>query len=350
MLLTQASENLFRRPLEEHFGSFDQIRQAASSQRRRCRELEARDPNILLSENGSVHFGDHTVRPTNYSMGQIASLARVPMAVLERLKPETRSSVLNQCFERTKRFRIGLADGDALRAVTSDRYERVWDEELYEAVDRWLLPSGFIPAVPTMNTDPLSTNAVGTTKPALFRSDRDSFAFFYSEEDPHDAFGGLRKGVLVYNSEVGAKSLGFASFLFRDVCANFLIWGAEGVVERSARHTSQVRALFGEFDRELRSISNQVSPLELKLIDRAATTPFVAAGDHAAALTRLQREFKVPRKLAPEVVDAVFLPDNPGELTVWGVANGITSVAKRMPYAEDREKLQRVAGSVMAAR
>ena len=119
-----------------------------------------------------MYFGDHTVRPTHYSMGQMASLARVPMAVLERLKPDTRSSVLNQCFERTRRFRIGLADGDALRAVTSDRYERVWDEELYEAIDRWLLPSGFIPAIPTMNTDAARSNVMGNNKPSLFRSDR----------------------------------------------------------------------------------------------------------------------------------------------------------------------------------
>ena len=122
------------------------------------------------------------------------------------------------------------------------------------------------------------------------------------------------------------------------------------MVERSARHTSQVRALFQEFDQELRQISNQVSPLELRLIDKAATTQFVASGDHAAALTRLQREFKVPRKLAPDVVDAVFLPENPGELTVWGVVNGLTSVAKAMPYAEEREKLQRVAGELLTVR
>jgi hypothetical protein len=76
----------------------------------------------------------------------------------------------------------------------------------------------------------------------------------------------------------------------------------------------------------------------------------VASEDHAAALTRLQREFKVSRKLAPEVVDAVFLPENPDELTVWDVVNGLTSVAKSMPCAEERAKLQRVAGQLLVAR
>ena len=277
----------------------------------------------------------------------MASLSRVPMALLERLRPETRTTVLNQCFERGRRFKIALADGDRLRAVTSDRYERVWDAELYDAIDRWLLPSGFIPAVPTFRTN--GTNVMGNNKPALFRSDRDSFAFFFSEE-ARDVFGGLRKGVMVWNSEVGAKCLGFATFIFREVCGNFLIWGAGEVVERQARHTSAARELFREFDQELRCIANTVSPLELRLIDRAATTDFVAKGDHAAAITRLQRDFKLPKRLAPDIVDAVFLPENPGELTVWGVVNGLTSVAKTLPYAADRADLSRVAGELLSVR
>ena len=347
VLLTQASRNLFRRPPEEHFASFGELRQAAADQRRGCREIEARDQNILFGETGDIYFGDHAVQPTHYSLGQIAAMARVPMAVLERLKTETRAAVLNQCFERTRRFRIGLADGDRLRAVTSDRYERVWDEELYDAIDRWLLPSGFVPAAPTINTDEHHTNARGNTKPALFRSDRDSFAFFYSDEDPQDSFGGLRKGVVVFNSEVGAKSLGWATFLFREMCSNFLIWGAEGVVERSARHTSQARELYREFDRELRAISNQVSGTEYLLVERAARTPFVPGNDRKAAEERLVAEFKIPVRLAPDVVEGVFLPENPGELTHWGVLNGLTSVAKTLPYAHERVDLARLAGELV---
>lgn len=347
-LLLEASQNLFRRPAEEHFASFGDLRQSASSQRKRSRELEARDISILFGEHGDVFFGDQCVQPTHYSLGQFAGIAKVPMGVMSRVKTETWASILNQCFERTRRFRIGLTDGDTLRAVTSDRYERVWDEEIYEAIDRWLLPSGFIPAVPTMNTDSLGTNARGNTKPALFRSDRDSYAFFYSEKDPQDAYGGLRKGVVVYNSEVGAKCLGYATFLFRDMCSNFLIWGASGVVERSSRHTSSVRDLFREFDRELRSISNEVSAAEYSVIDRAARTLFVAGNDRDAAEQRLVKEFKVPVKLAPDVIEAVFLPENPGELSHWGVVNGLTSVAKTLRYADERVDLARAAGDLIA--
>jgi len=135
-------------------------------------------------------------------------MAKVPMPVLERITPETRAKVLNQCFPRSKRYKVALVDGIHLRAITSDRYERVWDADVLEEVDRWLLGSGFVPAVPTINTDDYGTNAQGNNKPALFRSDRDLFAFFYSDKDPgDDGFGGLRKGVMVFNSEVGVEEL-----------------------------------------------------------------------------------------------------------------------------------------------
>jgi hypothetical protein len=278
-------------------------------------------------------------------MGQLAAQARVPMSLLERLKPETRASVMNQCYPRDRKHKSGLVDGDSLRAITSDRYERVWDDELYDVLGRWLVPSGFIPAVPTFNK-----GLAQDTRPALFRSDRDSFAFFYSTEDPHDAFGGLRKGVVVFNSEVGAKSLGYSTFIFREVCGNFLIWGAEGVTEKKQRHTSTVRDLFNEFDRELRTISNLVSPLEYAAIEKAAATPFVTSGRIEDAAKRLHKELGISRDLVPEVLEAVRLPENPGDESVWSYVNAITSTAKLEPYAEGRITLASVAGELLSAR
>jgi hypothetical protein len=337
--LTMAKDELFRRAPEEHFASFTDLRDSAAKQRQRCRELEARDLNVLFGESGDVYFGDHAVRPTHYSYGQLAAVARVPMHVLERLETPTRASVMNQCYERSRRFRIGLCDGDSLRAVTSDRYERVWDEELLDLLDRWLVPSGFVPAVPTGG----GGNAKGNDKPALFRSDRDSFAFFYSEKTPHDPYGGLRKGVMVFNSEVGAKCLGYATFLFRDVCSNFMVWGVGQYAERTARHVGQVREVFTAFDQDLRKISNEMTPEEVRIIEAAAKRPFTSGFDPETAQDRLFDEFHVPRRLASQVVDEALKPHNPGELTSWGVGNGLprrtmTTIGHNDVGANDRAK------------
>ena len=239
-VMTLAQRELFSRAPEDHFESFEALRDDAGAQKRRCSTLDAKDDRILFSEDGmTVHFGDAALRMTHYSLAQLAAMAKVPMPVLERLDGDTRAKVMNRCFPRNRRYRTALVDGDRLRAVTSDRYERVWDADVYEQIDSWLLPSGFVPALPTINTDAQGTNLLGNTKPALFRSDRDSFAFFYGDKQPgNDGFGGLRKGVLVYNSEVGAKSFGFSTFYFREMCANFLIWDARRGA--GARSTSAV--------------------------------------------------------------------------------------------------------------
>jgi hypothetical protein len=350
-MIRTASENLFSRPDEEHHPSFSSLLSGASAQRQRCAEHDAKETTILFAEDGNaVHFGDQTLRLTNYSMAQLAAMARVPMPVLERLDGPTRARVLNQTFPRQRRYRVALVDGDRLRCVTSDRYERVWDADLLEEVDRWLLPSGFVPAMPTINTDEYGTNLMGNTKPALFRSDRDMFAFFYSDQEPgDDGFGGLRKGVMVFNSEVGAKSFGFSTFYFREMCANFLIWDATGVKSRRVRHMGTVKEVVREFHEDLVRIGTTITTAEYDVFQRAKETRFVREGpnEEELAVKRLNREFKLSEADAREVVALVREPENPGDLSVWGVVNGITSAAKAYAHAEHRSRISNLAGRIL---
>ncbi len=352
-ILSIAQRELFSRPEEEHFESFDALRCDVDAQKRRCTTLEAKDTAILFGDDGrTVHFGDRTLRLTHYSLAQLAGMARVPMPVLERLDGETCARVLNRCFPRNRRYRAALVDGDRLRAVTSDRYERVWDADVYEEIDRWLLPRGFVPARPTINSDAQGTNILGNTKPALFRSDRDSFSFFYGDKEPgDDGFGGLRKGVVVYNSEVGAKSFGFSTFYFREMCSNFLVWDATGVSTRRARHTSAVRDVVREFREELQEVGAVLTTRELDAFEAARTTRFVPEGPNEREQTvrRLVTEFRLAEADALEVADLVRAPENPGEFTVWGVLSGITSAAKGAAYADERLGRSTLAGRLLTA-
>jgi len=352
-VLSLVQNELFSRPDEQHFESFSALRSDADDQKRRCSTLDARDNRILFSEDGGhVHFGDATLRLTHYSLGQLAAMAKVPMPVLERLDGDTRAKVMNRCFPRNRRYRTALVDGDRLRCVTSDRYERVWDADVYEQVDRWLLPNGFVPALPTINSDAQGTNLLGNTKPALFRSDRDSFSFFYGDRSPgDDGFGGLRKGVVVYNSEVGAKSFGFSTIYFREMCANFLVWDATGVKARRARHTGAVVGVVREFREDLQEIGAVLTTAEIDVFERARTTRFVPEGpsEREETVRRLVREFRMPEADALEVAELVRAPENPGVYSVFGVVNGITSAAKGLPFAAQRTELSALAGQVLSA-
>src|SRR3546814_5355565 len=78
----------------------------------------------------------------------------------------------------------------------------------------------------------------------LYASDRDVFLFPVDDAHPIEAAclpngdpDPYFRGFYAWNSEVGSKTLGIASFYLRAVCMNRNIWGAEGFEEISIRHS-----------------------------------------------------------------------------------------------------------------
>ncbi|MBI5851762.1 MAG: hypothetical protein HZB39_12160 [Planctomycetes bacterium] len=360
MLLTDASVNLFTRPMDEHFASFPELMQRCHTSRQAGREVPSDAKRILfLNRNDklSVVVGDdHEVVPTAWSLSQIAASCRVPVYVLEQLKTDTAVRVLNETYPRSELSeRLALVENGRLRALTSSSYSRLWDVHVLGEIHRWLLPDGrFVPAMPTVNTDQVGTNLRGNNKPALFRGDRDSFTFFYSSKRPgDDGLGGLRKGIVVYNSEVGARSFGYETFYFREMCANFLIWDARQVVRRRAIHKGSLDRVFREFKLDLIEASAEIEQHELDVFRRAAEISFAGDGsptkeNREAAEERLQREFGATKTMSRRAVEAALNPENPGDLSLWGIANGFTSIAKLETWAGSMADLSVQAGRVLA--
>ncbi|MFX6865410.1 DUF932 domain-containing protein, partial [Acinetobacter baumannii] len=52
------------------------------------------------------------------------------------------------------------------------------------------------------------------------------------------------RGFYAWNSEVGAKTLGIASFYLRAVCQNRNLWGVEDFEEISIRHSKYAASRF----------------------------------------------------------------------------------------------------------
>ncbi|MCC0003435.1 MAG: FAD-dependent oxidoreductase [Methylobacteriaceae bacterium] len=79
----------------------------------------------------------------------------------------------------------------------------------------------------------------------LYASDRDVFLFLVDDLNPIEA-GRLPdgspdlyfRGFYCWNSEVGAKTLGIASFYLRAVCQNRNLWGVEDFEEITIRHSN----------------------------------------------------------------------------------------------------------------
>src|SRR3546814_8328037 len=101
-----------------------------------------------------------------------------------------------------------------------------------------------------MRHNPFVEGTKGTT--TLYASDRDVFLFLVDDANPIEA-GRLPngdpdlffRGFYCWNSAVGSKTLGMATFYLRAVCMNRNIWGAESFEEisRSEEHTSELQSL-----------------------------------------------------------------------------------------------------------
>jgi hypothetical protein len=121
-----------------------------------------------------------------------------------------------------------------LRAVTSQSYGRIYDHQLVDVVRKANEASGGVWKVPAASYAAHDPHAATT----LYASDRDVFLFLVDEERPIEVDGDtLYRGFFAWNSETGAKSLGVKWFLYRAICDNRIVWGAEDVKEVRVRHS-----------------------------------------------------------------------------------------------------------------
>lgn len=258
----RVSSEWFSRPDDERFLSlpdlYAMVRSRADHAKTSIVEsrqvrVEARSDN---PERLHLHMpGDAMpLAPTNWSFGQLASLVSAPASYLRTLPAALAGINLQHGLLRHRGEQVKLLrtqDGRTeLRAVTGPDYGRIWDHELVSAVmdiagngtgdTRWKVPG--ILDWGTMNYNPHVDVTRETT--TLYASDRDVFLFLVDDTHPIEA-GRLPngdpdlffRGFYCWNSEVGSRALGIATFYLRAVCMNRNLWGVENFEEISIRHS-----------------------------------------------------------------------------------------------------------------
>jgi hypothetical protein len=249
-------------------------------------------------------------------------------------KLEDKSTKVNLLFHQN--------GGLLLRALTSDKYERIWNCEVAERLLD-LAGKGWKPAVPTIR-------ATGADKPALYASDHDMFAFVVHGDAVIKEAGAkepLFRGVIVENSEVGASALKLTRFLFRAICGNFIIWGAQDVMEVSVRHVGSARDRWHYYEGELRNYADaSASADEAKI---AAAKKLILGADKEKVLDRLfgMRTLGLSRKNLDAGWEATVPALDGPRNTAWGMVNGLTRHSQTLVYADERARVDRAAGKLM---
>ncbi len=162
--------------------------------------------------------------------------------------------------------------------MTGPDYGRIWDHELVAAVMKiagngtgdtmWKVPGVLDWA--TMTHNPFVDITKDTT--TLYASDRDVFLFLVDDTHPIEA-GRLPngepdlffRGFYAWNSEVGSKTLGIASFYLRAACCNRNLWVVENFEEISIRHSKFAAHRF----------ANEAAPA-LTSFANSSPAPFIA--------------------------------------------------------------------------
>lgn len=361
--LMQASRQWATRPEDERFTSLDELLAHTRHQREiskglvlPSRALQARpleDDNERKSLVVCGPDGAPAV-PTHWAFGQLANRVGAPASYLRTLPADIAADALNYgIFHRPVEDMGALVrknGGIELAAVTGPNYGRIWNADVVAA-----LRDRFGDGVTGQFTVPgefgKQLDQVTKANTTLFAGERDMFVFLADEHNRIEVpnrrngqAGEMARGFFVWNSEVGSKTLGIATFLFDYVCCNRIVWGAEGYQEITVRHTISAP------DRFVEEVAPAIESYANK--STASITQAIEAARDARIAPDKVDEFLRQRftKGQAEGIKAAHMAeeDRPIE-TLWDVTVGATAYAKGIKYQEDRVDIERKAGRIMAA-
>ncbi|VIO72419.1 hypothetical protein CI1B_40640 [Bradyrhizobium ivorense] len=359
----RVSSEWFARPADERYLSLSDLHAAVRgrAEHSRTRTVESAAIRVEASRDDAERLAlmlpgsDTPIAPTHWSFGQLAGLVGAPAAYLRQLPAplagiNLQYGLTSHRAEQVKTLEI--EDGRVeLRAVTGPDYGRIFDHELVAAVQR-IAGNGTgdtrwkVPGVLDWSTgiyNPRVDITQDTT--TLYASDRDVFLFLVDDLNPIEA-GRLPdgspdlyfRGFYCWNSEVGAKTLGMASFYLRAVCQNRNLWGVEDFEEITIRHSKYAASRFAhEAASALTRFANS-SPLPFVNGIKAAREKIVARNDEDRSDFLRKRGFS--KSETAKIIETVLAEEGRKPESVFDFVQGITAVARDKTQQDARLDLE----------
>lgn len=366
--LMQASRQWASRPSDERFTSLTALHDKVKRERNASiqsvvstRKIEVQ-PHPADPIKGITIAGDHGLSdPTNWSFGQLASLAGAPASYLKKLPAPIVADAMNYGLRFNRDAEdVGLLrsavdretmDGhvvamNELRAATGPRYGRVWNDEIVSALVNkfgdgvtgdFRVPGEFGQKVPITKDN--------TT---IYGSDRDIFVFLADEDNRIEMNnrrggqgGSLARGFFVWNSEVGSQSIGAAFFLFDYVCMNRIVWGVQDFKEIRLRHTVSAPERWLE----------EISPVLMEY-SHASAAPIeqtIAEAQQKRVDDDLDKFLanRFTKSEAQAIQQAHLREEGRPIETVWDATTAVTAHAKTIPHQDARVQMERKGGAIL---
>lgn len=355
----RVSSEWFSRPDDERYLSLSELYASVKgrAERSRTRTVESAAIRVEAHRDDPENLAlilpeaDAPVAPTHWSFGQLASLVSAPAAYLRQLPAPLAGINLQYGLTSHRAEQIKTLETEdgrmELRAVTGPDYGRIYDHELVTAVQkiagngtgdtRWKVPGTLDWSSGVYN--PMVDITKDTT--TLYASDRDVFLFLVDDMNPIEA-GKLSdgspdlyfRGFYCWNSEVGAKTLGIASFYLRAVCQNRNLWGVEDFQEISIRHSKHAANRFAHEAAPALTRFADSSPRPFIEGIRAARERIVARNDDDRTDFLRRRGFS--KAETARIVETVLAEEGRPPESVFDFVQGITAVARSKQQQDAR--------------
>lgn len=366
----RVSSEWFSRPDDERYLSLSDLHAAtlARAERATARTVESRAIRVEASRDNAerltltVPGQSEPIAPTHWSFGQMCSLVGAPSSYLRNLPAPLAAINLQHGLlaHRAELVRtLETEDGRVeLRAVTGPDYGRIWDHELVGAVRKiagdgtgdtnWKVPG--VIDWGTMTHNPYVDITRETT--TLYASDRDVFLFLVDDTHPIEA-GRLPngdpdlyfRGFYAWNSEVGRKSLGIASFYLRGVCQNRMLWGVENFEQITIRHSKFAASRFvHQATPALRNFAT-ASPTSFVSGIQASRRILVAKTDDDRETFLRRRGFSKPE--TAKIIETVLNEEGRKPESVFDFVQGITALARTKANQDTRLDMEEKARRLM---
>lgn len=348
-LLMTANKQWMTRPQGERYETLEALGTAVRSRKDNSYQVDVSTREInfeVRNETLSAKIRGENFQANNWAFRQVCGLVGAPADFIKNLSPRLASECLNEGLAGRESETVKLLveaepyeKAQTMRAVTSSSYGRIWDAQVVTAAERIVEKSE------GRFFNPRDWSGKGS---GLYASDRDVFIFLIdggSMVDGGSERDQLNRGVILWNSEVGKCVFGVQTFLFRQVCGNHIIWGAEELREIKVRHTSGGPERF----------QREAMPEIRRYID--ASTESTRQGIlKAKGILLPKREELITSKFANnfthrEMVDAIDAAEREeGKCeNLWELVQGITAAARSSMWLDSRVDLERRAGKLLSS-
>lgn len=284
-------------------------------------ELEARDNNGL-----EIACLGERLELTSHAFDQLCNKMKAPADYLRSLPANMAARCLNYGFDM-----FGHKDGSMLvtarnnakpivRALTSDRYARVWDADVLKHTQR-LVRAGWTPSRVRYNDSGLEIRLRGNV-----------------QQNESSGLSGLAVSARVINSEVGGIALGIEEYVERLVCSNGLMVKLFSGKQRK-RHIGNLDQTFGQqFERLASGDAEQGLGMFARTLEAARNHRL---GDNKDEVIERVYGMRIPdltKRNAEEAFDiALATREDDDPRSIYGMVQGLTRLSQGT-WGKDRNQ------------